>query len=475
MSIFFKPSDGWAADFIPFYWQGEYHLFYLKDYRDKANHGEGTPWFHLGTRDFVRFTDYGEALPRGRQNEQDLYVFTGCAMEKDGLFHIFYTGHNPHLRAVGKPEQAIMHATSRDLIHWEKDPANPIMFAPPQHYEIHDWRDPFIFWNEEAKEYWMLLAARKKDGPFNRRGITALAASTDLQEWRVCDPFWVPDLYFTHECPDLFRIGEWWYLVYSTFTERNLTHYRMSRSLAGPWIAPTNDSFDGRAFYAAKTASDGKRRFAFGWNPSRTGEQDTGGWNWGGDLVVHEIEQQSDGMLTVRLPAEVARCFDKTENLRLEPRLGQWTPSADKSGVVSANAVGGFAWAALNSMPVSSLLETTITCSPETRAVGVIVRADEALDRYYQIRIEPGRQRIIFDRSPRPGDEAPIIERPLQLIENAPVRLQVLVEGSVIVIYINDQVALSTRGYEHREGTYGLFVSEGSATFSDIRLSAAAM
>ncbi|MFN8421644.1 MAG: hypothetical protein U0528_20715 [Anaerolineae bacterium] len=38
----------------------------------------------------------------------------------------------------------------------------------------------------------------------------------------------------------------------------------------------------------------------------------------------------------------------------------------------------------------------------------------------------------------------------MQLIENAPVRLQVLVEGSVIVIYINDQVALSTRGYEHR-------------------------
>ncbi|MBZ0288495.1 MAG: hypothetical protein K8I30_12835 [Anaerolineae bacterium] len=89
MNLFFKPQDGWAGDFIPFYWQGEYHLFYLKDYRQPDVHGEGTPWFHLGTRDFFHFTDYGEALPRGTRDEQDLYVFTGCALEHNGLFHIF--------------------------------------------------------------------------------------------------------------------------------------------------------------------------------------------------------------------------------------------------------------------------------------------------------------------------------------------------------------------------------------------------
>jgi hypothetical protein len=29
--IFYRPLDGVAADFIPFYWEGVYHLFYLKD------------------------------------------------------------------------------------------------------------------------------------------------------------------------------------------------------------------------------------------------------------------------------------------------------------------------------------------------------------------------------------------------------------------------------------------------------------
>ena len=64
----------------------------------------------------------------------------------------------------------------------------------------------------------------------------------------------VAGLYFTHECPDLFRMGEWWYLVFSEFSERCVTRYRMARSLAGPWLAPAEDTFDGRAFYAAKTA-----------------------------------------------------------------------------------------------------------------------------------------------------------------------------------------------------------------------------
>ena len=70
--INYKPANGWAADFIPFYWKGEYHLFYLKDYRDIAGHGEGTPWCHLVTRDFVNFVDHGECLARGSSEDQDL-------------------------------------------------------------------------------------------------------------------------------------------------------------------------------------------------------------------------------------------------------------------------------------------------------------------------------------------------------------------------------------------------------------------
>ncbi|HDS74424.1 MAG TPA: hypothetical protein ENN56_02690, partial [Firmicutes bacterium] len=246
MSILYSPDDAFAADFIPLYHNGEYHLFYLKDWRDPEHHGEGTPWWHVVTRDFVTFEDRGEALPRGAKDEQDLYVFTGSAIEAEGRFHIFYTGHNHHLKDSGCPQEAIMHAVSDDLDTWVKDP--DMRFFAPSDYEPHDWRDPFVFWNDEVGEYWMLLAARKTAGPDRNRGLVACAASTDLVNWRVRKPVWAPDTYYTHECPDLFRIGDTKYLIWSEFSDRFRTRYRLADSFDGPWRRPSDDQFDDRAY-----------------------------------------------------------------------------------------------------------------------------------------------------------------------------------------------------------------------------------
>jgi len=463
MPILYRPTDGVAADFIPFYWDGAYHLFYLKDYRDAAMHGEGTPWFHLVTRDFVHFDDWGEALARGEDGAQDKWVFTGSVIERDGAFHIFYTGHNSHLRADGKPEQAVMHAVSPDLRTWTKDERFRFFSPAELGYEPHDWRDPFVLWNEEAGEYWMLLAARKTTGPGRNRGCTALASSPDLSIWTVREPFWAPDEYFTHECPDLFRIGDWWYLVYSTFSERSVTHYRMSRTLTGPWLAPANDTFDGRAFYAAKTAGDGARRFVFGWLPTRDQEKDDGYWQWGGELVTHEVRQQPDGTLTVRLPDTVAAAFSTPHLTAPAPVLGPWQIAGD---YMTADAVGRHSMLTLGAMPQTCLIETEITFRTGTAACGLLLRADETLDCYYVLRLEPNQQRLTIDRWPRPGDQPFMLERPLPLHPGVPVRLRVLVDGTNLVVYANDQVALSCRMYEHRAGQLGLFVTEGEATFT---------
>lgn len=187
--FFYRPEGAWAADFIPFFSGRRYRLFYLLDWRNRSTHGEGTPWFQISTDDFVCYTEHGEMLARGSQEEQDLYIFTGSVIEGEGQYHIFYTGHNPHFRQQGRPVQGVMHAVSADLLHWRKVPEDTF-FAPQDTYEPHDWRDPFVFWNEEAQEYWMLLAARLKVGPSRRRGCTALCVSRDLRRWQVREPFW---------------------------------------------------------------------------------------------------------------------------------------------------------------------------------------------------------------------------------------------------------------------------------------------
>jgi beta-fructofuranosidase len=468
MSLFYKPHDGWLADVIPFYWRGTYHLFYLKDFRNIEAHGEGTPWCHLTTTDFVRFTDHGEILPRGRPDEQDLYVFTGSVIEHAGQFHIFYTGHNPHFEKQGKPVQAVMHAVSDDLYTWHKVPEDTF-YAPADRYEPHDWRDPFVFWDEEAGEFSMLLAARLKEGPSRRRGCTALCSSADLKHWHVCEPFWTPGLYYTHECPDLFLIGDWWYLIFSEFSEACVTRYRMSRSLHGPWIAPANDTFDGRAFYAAKTASDGFNRFLFGWNPTREGEKDYQRWHWGGHMVVHQVQQQVDGALTVTIPDQVRQAMQQPQPVAFAAGLGHFVANGNSAQLQSA---GAFSCASAGALPAACRIKTTATFEDGTRNFGLMLRMRDDFESGYFIRFEPAMQRMVFDAWPRAGDVPFMceLERPFLLQAGEPIEIEVLVDGAVCEVYAGGTVAMSTRMYNHAQGQWGVFAGEGNVRFSDVSL-----
>ncbi len=465
-SFFYKPTGAWAADFIPFWANNRYHLFYLHDWRNAKDYGEGTPWYQVSTTDFVSFTEHGMMLRRGAKDEQDLYVFTGSVVQGEGQYHIFYTGHNPYFRQFNKPEQGVMHAVSDDLITWRKVGADTF-YAPTDHYEMHDWRDPFVFWNEEAGEYWMLLAARLKTGPSRRRGCTALCTSKDLKSWQVRDPLYAPGLYYTHECPDLFKMGDWWYLLFSEFSERLVTRYRMARSLSGPWLTPDDDQFDGRAFYAAKTASDGQHRYIFGWNPTREGEKDYGMWHWGGNLAVHEVIQQPDGTLRVQIPATVDNAFTQAQPVKMHASLGKYT-EIDNGVVLSAP--GTYACTAYGPMPERCKVEATVTFIEPTRAGGIMLRASDDLEKAYYIRLEPTRNRLVFDMWPRAGDVPymPELERPITVPLDQPVKMKVIVDGTCCEVYVNDQVALSTRLYDLKAGQWGVFASEGKARFEQL-------
>lgn len=238
-------------------------------------------------------------------------MFTGCCIKDGDTYYIFYTGHNPHLRAKGLPEQKVLRATSKDLINWEKD--KDFVFEAPEWLEMHDFRDPFVFYDEDKKKYCMLLAGRvKNENPVNSKGVTLIAYSDDLTSWEVAkEPFYEPHAYFTHECPDLFKMGNYWYLVFSEFTDKIVTTYRISESPFGPWRTPLVNNFDAHAFYAAKSTTDGKRRILFGWNCIKFDEKDDNFWQWGGTVIPHEIVQAEDGTLYIKCPEEVRAAYSE--------------------------------------------------------------------------------------------------------------------------------------------------------------------
>jgi beta-fructofuranosidase len=328
-------------------------------------------------------------------------------------------------------------------------------------------------WDEEAGEYSMLIAARLTTGPSRRRGITGLCTSPDLKHWTVRAPFYAPHLYFTHECPDLFRLGDWWYLLFSEFSDTCVTRYRLAKSLAGPWLTPPVDTFDGRAFYAAKTAAPpapGAPRFLFGWNPTRAGEKDYAPWQWGGNLVVHEIVQEDDGALAVRLPPTIAGAFGPPEAAAFTHGFGPWSVEAHS---LRLPAQGRFTCASAGELPPTCLIQASLHVEPGAEACGIMLRTDPTFETGYYVRLEPQRRRLVFDAWPRAGDMPHMVEleRPLTVSDEQPVQLTLYVNGSLCEVYVDGRIALSARLYDHAAGAWGIFAQNGAVEATGVTVS----
>lgn len=462
-------NESVCADVIPFYENGEFKLFYLNDYRNIEKHGEGCPWCLLTTKDLVHFEEHGPVLLRGAETEQDLYVFTGCCIKHNDEYHIYYTGHNPHLRKKGLPEQKILRAKSKDLINWVKD--KDFVFEAPSYLEPHDFRDPFVYYSEEDGKYKMLLAGRlKNDNPTFTKGITLVATSSDLDHWELeKEPFYAPYAYFTHECPDLFKMGDWWYLLFSEFTDKIVTTYRMSKSPNGPWITPKVNNFDGHAFYAAKSTTDGKRRILFGWNCIKDKENDYNDWQWGGSIIPHEIVQAEDGTLYVKCPDEIKKYFNSEQPLKEKMTIG--TASTNKDEIMLGTE--GMNIKMFEKIDSPFKLEVDFVLTDDRGDFGLILNANNNLDNYYKVKMEPKFNRLAFDIIPRKCNTIHTqidTERYLPLELNKKHHLMVIVDGSVLEVYVDDLVAMSTRMFNYQSGDFGVYAQNINVKFSNLRV-----
>ena len=476
-NIFYKPKDGWVGDTIPFAHDGKFYIYYLHDER-KGNtqdeYGYRTSWNLLITEDGVNVKDCKVVLPVGEYDDADYACYTGSVIEgNDGNFHMFYTAqnnYNPKYHRDGKPLQYVAHAISTDLINWEKLPE--LTFGADERiYEPFDWRDPFVFYNEEEKCFDMLLAARLRGASEKNGGCVGLCRSYDLLHWEAKEPFYNPESYMTHECPDLFKLGNKWYLVYSTFSEKFVTHYRMSDKLSGPWTSPIEDTFDGRAFYAAKTAQVGDKRMAFAWVPTKRGESDFGQYEWGGNFIAHEINQTTDNKLTVKPAYGLINMLNKESVNKKINKVEIENYEGEKSYVIDG-------------MKDTCMIEAVIEFSEGVRSFGIGLRQDSALANGYYLRFEPFYNRIVADMWPRrirgvnqwyvDGDKPFMVEleRPFDYksLKDNKVHIRVVADGSIICLYVNDITALTMRAYNLNRTNWGFFVKDGSIRVSDIHM-----
>jgi beta-fructofuranosidase len=280
------------------------------------------------------------------------------------------------------------------------------------------------------------------------------------------------------EVPELFEWNGRWYLTYTTYIESTGSHYRMADQVTGPWLAPAVDSFDDNNYYAAKTVSHGKRRFAFGfiptgWKSERADGSEKVPDNARKALAIREVTQRPDGSLAFQCPPEILRSCGPTIPAKLQGKLGEW--SSQGRGF-RAKRVDGLAYGVAEDVPADLLVELVITLKPSTRSAGVLFRTTPDLARGYMLRLEPNLRRVVFDHWPKGwprvrGEHPFTVQRPLNpphFSWEKPITVQLLIHGTIAEVFVDNQVALVTRIYDHKDGDVALFVENGEAEFEGI-------
>ena len=446
--LYYQFPNTWFGDCMPFGHGNEFFLYHQRDTRKPGPFGEPFGWDLATTSDFVHYKDCGVAVPRGTDEEQDQFIFAGSVFEAEGQYHIFYTGYNRDYPAQGKASQVLMHAVSDDLYHWTKT-KEALTFTPQEGYDPDDWRDPFVLWNEEEQVYMLILGARKIGPKTQQTGRTVKFTSTDLKNWKFEGDFWAPGLFTMHEMVDLFQIGDWWYHGVTEYSDRSKMVYRMSKSINGPWIAPADDAFDGRAYYAGRTFCLNGQRILFGWVPTKENSDDHANFEWAGTFVAHEIYQREDGTLGVKIPDTVWAAFNERE------KIADFTidsPYAREEKVVARECGDLFSF------------EADVKFSGDPRSFGVRILESEEKAQAYQFLFHVKENRYVFEKNPNwPwfGCMNIGLERPIDLNAGETYHIQIIFDDDIATLYVNG-VALNTRAYEKPGDSLSLFVTDGT-------------
>lgn len=449
-SVFFKPQVGWVGDVMPFFdpADGKFHIFYLADWRTS---GPIHPIWHTETADFSSYGAIRAAIANGASTEQDGVIGTGSFIRGgDNRYYCFYTGERS---ASEFPRQGVMLASSDDLRTWRKEPSFGVLSASPD-YDVNEFRDPQVFYDEADAQYHLVVTSY-----FQGRKALAHYVSADLQSWELLpEPLYVTDDTFM-ECPDVFRMGGKWYIVYSRIEAPRRVVYLFNDDLKDPsgWSDPR--PLDGYNYYAAKTAADTQgNRYLAGWCQTFEGAYDSSGW--GGSLVVHRLTQNADGTLNVSVPEGVAAGY-AAEYVGDEPAASEGVASTGGGYTVPASGSVTF-----GRMPSALHVRVDVAAGPQAE-FGFAFGAAADRTTCHKLHFAPGAASLRFLEV---SDEGVVELNATTLSVSGTYRIDLYIEHSVCVCYIDGSRAFTCRIYPMEHNFWTLYADGGSVAFSNLAL-----
>ncbi len=445
-NAFFLPKAGpkgqpYVGDPMPYYEDGKYYIYYLKDGGDSYNHSV----FLTVTEDFTSYTEYlVPVLESDRGGGQDAWIGTGSVVKVNGEYLFFYTGHaaSDHFEY----KEVIMLAKGSTPYKFEK--VGGYSITPPASLgQKRDFRDPEAHYDEATGKITLTVTAAQG-------GIARiLKFTTDADGGNAAYDgiiFSDPERSFWNlECSDTFSINGRYYLTYSA--QDDTLWYAVSDAPYGPFSDARR--LDAKLFYAAKHTEGPEGHFMTGWarrsgSPSST--QDVAAW--AGNLAVQKIEAGEDGSLYLAPVESVVAEFTKE----------RVTDATD--GTVVAEAGSAFSYFDCFTAYESFMLKGnfTFTGSSDFR---LAFDHNGRRDKYKLIDLCPdeGRIKLLFNEG-----MTPITETGCTLVPGEKYAFTYIQEGSVGIFYIDGSAALTVRLYGVGGKSIRLYAANNTVTFSDL-------
>ena len=467
-SLYPSPEGGYVGDVMPYVTdEGELELYYLYD---TDVNGQGYhPIYKYSTQDLSGYEDHGMVLDYGKMSDPDPALGTGSVMQDpSGLYHLFYTGHNDTGNG-GKGKECVMHATSTDRENWEKD--ENVLFFAPEGYSKDDFRDPEVFWVDKDQCYWLLIAANEN----TLGGVVLKYTSRDLKNWEFIGPIFAPLKQYMCECPDLFQIGDYWYITYSWDC---VTYYAMSDSIDGPFVAPRDNILDGKGmtegngfiFYAGKTAEIDGITYLCGWLGRAGVSSDSGIYQWAGNVMNHQLVQHEDGTLGVKAPELYENFFTADKPFKAEMAIGEGKISGNNISLSAEK--GSYSVADMGTRPASMTLECDVTID-EDGCAGFAFGGSEKDSTYTALCLD-AKQNLLHYEGYEIADLDTMEPQALtkfDFSQGGVHHVKLVCENEIVVLYVDDIKALSSRITHSIDGAHiGVFSNGCGASFENITM-----
>ena len=445
-SFFLPAMDGvnqpYVGDPMPYYEDGVYYIYYLKDGGDSYNHSI----YLATTTDFVTYTEIDEpVLESSRSGGQDAWIGTGSVVKVDDTYYLFYTGHTGASNAEFK--EKIMVAKSDNLYSFEK--VDGWYINPPADLrQKNDFRDPQCYYDPETGLITMTITA-SQDGTAR---ILKYTVTKDLDESHYDGVIFTNPVgkFWNLECTDTFKMGDTWYVTYSA--QDDTLWYASSDSQYGPYGDPVR--LEGKLFYAAKHVEDGENSYMVGWarrSESASSTQDVAAW--AGNIVVQKIMQKENGELVLAPVDALLEQFETRRALLID------------SAHLVTQAGSRYSYTDVFTCYESFAITGEFTFEGQG-SFGLAFDFNGKSDKYKLISLSPadGRLQLSFNEG-----GTLITEKEVELNPGQNYTFTYIQEGSVGVFYIDGEAALTVRIYGASGKPIMLFAENNTVTFTSLR------